>query len=615
MSKARKSLRAALLLLALVTLAAPATAAAATWSTVPTLAPESFSESALAGVSCTSASFCVAVGTADDNGAEFEAPANVGAFSEVWDGSSWRSVPTADAAGAGGALLSVSCASTSFCVAVGATRSGGDLFLMSSYHDGGRALVEVWNGVAWSIEPTPAGGRSNGGLDGVTCLSVSFCVAVGSTAPSHTAAGNAMVETWNGTAWKLRPTPSAARHGSPLVDVSCAGRNSCMAVGEYNANQKTGIVEGEALAEHWNGRRWSVEHPPVGPLYAPGLSGVSCPSRTECIAVGGYANGQGNSAGGPLVEQWRAGRWRRVTAGLPRFGWLWDTSCVGADRCIAVGRLDSALPLTSDHTSPLVLDWGGSRWARESIPPVPSPQTKYGIPDRLAPSLFGISCPAEGGCVAAGAQGSEGAYSPFVLSTDESFAEPTPALPAPKITTAPGATTTARTARLEFGSSLAGAGFECRLDGEGVAAALSHWGPCTSPQIYSHLSPGQKRFSVRAVVGGERSAAATREWTILKAGAPEPVVLPVVGDHANFHATCPLAEPCHERVVVKAGGKELARGDYSIPAHADRPVEIGLTATGRRLLAHRSELAATLVLENMRTGKRATVAVLLVRRG
>ena len=614
MSTPQNRIRAALLF-ALLTLAAIATPAeAASWSTVPTLAPEGFSESALAGVSCTSASFCMAVGTADDNGAEFKTPANVGAFSEIWDGSSWRVVPTADPAGAGSGLLSVSCVSPSFCVAVGATPSEGDVFLMSPYHGGARALVEVWNGLAWSIEPTPAGGRPNSGLEGVTCLSVSFCVAVGSSAPGHTSAGNAMVETWNGKAWKLRQTPFVARYGSPLLGISCSSPSSCTAVGLYNANPHTGVPENEALAEHWNGRRWSVAHPPGGGHYFPSLAAVACPGGAECIAVGHYLTSQNITAAGPLVERWRGGRWRRITAGLPKYGFLRGISCIAVDRCIAVGRLDRGFWLTSDKTSPLILSWNGSRWAREPAPSVPAPKTKEGTADSIAPALLGLSCPAQGGCTAVGVQGLAGTYAPLVQGTTESLAEPTPALPAPRITAGPGATTTSRTARLEFESGTAGVGFECRLGSDGVGAALSGWAPCSSPLSYSHLKPGQKRFSVRAVLGAGRSAAASREWTILEPGAPRPLVLPVVGHRASFHATCPLAERCHERVVVKAGGKELARGAYSIPAHADRQVEIGLTATGERLLADRSQLAATLVLENLHTHRRAEVAVLLERR-
>jgi hypothetical protein len=517
-------------------------------------------------------------------------------------------VPTADA-GVGAVLASVSCASPSFCVAVGGSHSVGWPVLTSGFSGEGRALVEVWDGGSWSIVRTPAGTRARSGLSGVSCISTSFCVAVGSTDR------DAMVEIWNGRAWKLARTPFVARQGSPLFGISCAGRNSCMAVGEYNANPRPGPPEGEVLAERWNGRRWSVESPPVLHLYAPALRGVSCPSRTECIAVGPVGTSPGATSPIPLVEHWRVGRWQRVTAGLPRYGSLMDISCVAADRCIAVGRLDSGHWLDDrDRTAPLILSWDGSRWAREATPPVPSFKTESGNPDPLSPLLFGSSCPPQGGCTAVGVQPAGGTNTPFVLSTNESFAEPIPAVPAPRITAAPSATTTVRTARLEFESSLAGASFECRLDGEGVGAALSRWSPCTSPQAYSRLSPGQKRFSVRAVVGAGRSAATSREWTILEPGAPKPIVLPVVGGRATFHATCPLAERCRERVTLKAGGKQLGRGGYSIAAGADEHVQIPLTATGRRLLAHRTQVAATLVIENLHTHKRAEVPVLLVRR-
>ncbi|MGH2940028.1 MAG: hypothetical protein ACRDPE_18100 [Solirubrobacterales bacterium] len=599
-------------LLMLAAIAAPAEGA--TWSTVPTLGPEGFSEGTLGSVSCTPPAFCVAVGTADDGYEEFEPPTHVASFSEVWDGSSWRVAPTADPVGAGAALASVSCVSPSFCVAVGGTHSDALSALRSGFYDASRALLEVWNGSSWSVVPTPAGARPHSGLSGVSCLSASFCIAVGSSFSEQATGQTPLLEVWNGSAWELQGTPFAARHGSPFFGITCASRNSCMAVGSYNANPHTGVPENEALAEHWNGHRWSVEHPPTGRLYFPSLEDVSCPSRSDCMAVGHYYTSQNDTANGPLVERWRAGRWKRVTAGLPKYASLTDVSCVGVDRCVAVGRHDTALWPADDKTSPLILSWDGSRWARESTPAVPSSTTESESLDPLGPFLFGISCPAQGGCTAVGVQPSGNTNAPLALSTSESFAEPTPAVPTPKITAAPGATTTGRTASFEFESNVAGATFECRLEGEGVVAALSRWIPCTSPRSYSALSPGQKRFSVRAVVDAARSAAATDEWTVLKPGAPKPVVLPVVGGHAIFHATCPLDERCRERVVVKAGAGELGSGGYSIPAGGSKHVQIRLTASGERLLAHRSQVAATLVIENLHTHKRAEVPVLLVRR-
>jgi hypothetical protein len=61
------------------------------------------------------------------------------------------------------------------------------------------------------------------------------------------------------------------------------------------------------LAEHWNGTKWDVQPTPFIPALSIGTSSppaVACPTRTACIAVGGY------EAPGPtsvtLAEQWTA---------------------------------------------------------------------------------------------------------------------------------------------------------------------------------------------------------------------------------------------------------------------------------------------------------------------
>ena len=86
--------------------------------------------SGFGGVSCPSASFCIAV---DDGGDAF-----------TYDGSSW-SAP--DGIFSSGGLMSVSCPSVSFCVAVG------------DFGEGGAALT--YNGSSWSaptvIDGTPFG--------------------------------------------------------------------------------------------------------------------------------------------------------------------------------------------------------------------------------------------------------------------------------------------------------------------------------------------------------------------------------------------------------------------------------------------------------------------------
>src|SRR2546427_1585311 len=64
-------------------------------------------------------------------------------------------------------LYDVSCVSVTFCVAVGGYRAPGEF----------RTLIESWDGRAWHIVPSPRPGDS--GLNGVSCVSVTSCTAVG----------------------------------------------------------------------------------------------------------------------------------------------------------------------------------------------------------------------------------------------------------------------------------------------------------------------------------------------------------------------------------------------------------------------------------------------------
>jgi len=75
-----------------------------------------------------------------------------------------------------GSLFSVSCASPSDCVAVGAyARSTGV----------NATLIEQWQGTAWPVvshpNPTPSKGS---GLFGIDCRVPATCVAVGDNAPT-----------------------------------------------------------------------------------------------------------------------------------------------------------------------------------------------------------------------------------------------------------------------------------------------------------------------------------------------------------------------------------------------------------------------------------------------
>ena len=121
-------------------------------------------QSTLAGVSCTSASDCMAAGTASPEGLWGKM------LTERWNGKHWSTVAGANPAPIlGSSLYGVSCTSSTNCFAAGSYLQTGD---RSS------TLVDHYNGISWSIAYRP---NISGTLAGVSCTSATSCVAVGGT--------------------------------------------------------------------------------------------------------------------------------------------------------------------------------------------------------------------------------------------------------------------------------------------------------------------------------------------------------------------------------------------------------------------------------------------------
>jgi hypothetical protein len=243
------------------------------WAIQPTPSPRGASDSALVGVSCTSASACTATGYYNTStGTELT-------LAERWNGAAWAIQPTSNPGGANGsALEGVSCTSASACTATGSynTSTGTEL-----------TLAERWNGTAWAIQhtPNPRGTHVIGILVGVSCTSASACTATGSYYAS-TGQGT-LAERWNGTAWTIQPTPNPHGNlGSYVYAVSCTSASACTAAGTYVTSTGTGTT----LAERWNGTAWAIQ-PTPNPRGATGsdLQGVSCTSASACTATGYYS--------------------------------------------------------------------------------------------------------------------------------------------------------------------------------------------------------------------------------------------------------------------------------------------------------------------------------------
>lgn len=365
-----------LLLSAAVWLGCSQAAVAARWriQRQPTSTPSSSPAPYLDGVSCVSVSFCAAVGW-------YSNPS--GGLAEFWDSGrlGWwlGSAPPTPAGGSAVRLHGVSCPSAEDCTAVGdywngsaqvtlaerwshnmwsieptpnPTGTGQDLSLNSvSCPRGGvvctavgGSLIERWDGSKWSIEHPPRDG-SGVNLEGVSCPSVSFCIAVGQHWSSHAVV--TLVERWNGSKWSIEHSPNPA-DGSPafltgrayLSDVSCPVVNVCTAVGRY----RKGKAE-MTLAERGIGNYWSIQHTP-NPRGGRnvGLHRVSCPSVRFCTAVGDYNTA--SHARVTLAERWN-GRWEKWTIekmpnppGGSRIA-LNGVSCWQASICTAIGDFET----------------------------------------------------------------------------------------------------------------------------------------------------------------------------------------------------------------------------------------------------------------------------------
>lgn len=190
-----------------------------TWTVLPTPLPPGAISAGLAGLSCASATSCMAAG--------FHGVAlgqGVRPLVMRWDGSTWSTVDTPDPSNAAGANFSrVSCSAPDACTAVG------------QYFDAnanqGRMLVQRWDGNTWADQPVPnPAGIDDARLRAVWCPAATACTAVGFTVTDQRL--RAFSQRWNGTGWTYHSVPEpAGATGSSLEGVSCPSANACVAVG------------------------------------------------------------------------------------------------------------------------------------------------------------------------------------------------------------------------------------------------------------------------------------------------------------------------------------------------------------------------------------------------
>jgi hypothetical protein len=299
---------------------------AAGWTVVTS--PNVGTSSALSAVSCASSSLCLAVGVSST------APSVGKPLSEKWNGTKMTVVPSPPLGSNVIELNGISCTSASFCIAVGRVfKSGGD-----------QILSEKWNGSTWTKLTSPTmGPGASVDLLGVSCKSTTFCMAVGWWTFEPT---EAFAMQWNGSSWTVETVPNDGNtEDNMLKSVSCATTSFCIAVGSGPGQ----------LIDRWNGTDWSI----VSTTANFALNGVRCRSTTFCIAVGAQGN---SSFVGTLAEKWNGTTWSVLStpnvSGSPA-NFLNSVSCTSATFCMAGGEDQSS----GSTQATLTEVWNGSTWA------------------------------------------------------------------------------------------------------------------------------------------------------------------------------------------------------------------------------------------------------------
>jgi hypothetical protein len=319
----------------------------------------------LSSVSCTSPSFCAAVGNRVTGWGTFAG------YSLIYNGHSW-SKPALRVKGPtergyrDAELEKVSCASPKFCAVSNNTGE-----------------VLVYNGRSWS---EPVKSYPKGRLVGMVCPAISRCIAavdvfsqevasftIAEGGTSHMAVPpfqEAFALTFNGNAWSV-PTVLPVDVGS----LACPTASFCLAFG---GAAKGG--EAHSFAVTFNGHTWSPEQ--VSSIVGASLS--SCASQSFCV-VGGTFSMLTFSEG-----LWSAPEPLPVATGKDLFVAL---SCPSASFCLALSASGQArYHLTSPRPPPVPSERRSTLYVRPtSVRPGGSVRV-FG----LVPSRYGqlIPCPA-----------------------------------------------------------------------------------------------------------------------------------------------------------------------------------------------------------------------------
>jgi hypothetical protein len=261
-----------------------------------------------------------------------------------FDGSSWRVVQSPNVKGNSNTVLTdVAALSADDAWAVGSSGCAIERI---------RPVAEHWDGVRWSMVPTPSPGSFDV-FAAVAAVSSTDVWALGST---QRAKWRTLAEHWDGASWSVVPSPSVTDLDE-LVSASASTSDDVWAVGSGPSG-----ASDIPIALHWDGTSWQAVPVPT-PDNLPGfLKSVFARSPSDTWAVGGYQLDDGSVR--PLALRWDGRHWHATSVPLVGTSAALD-SVSGAPG----GELWAAgFETDASGTRALVLRFEGGTWVVQDPP-------------------------------------------------------------------------------------------------------------------------------------------------------------------------------------------------------------------------------------------------------
>ncbi len=228
-------------------------------------------------------------------------------------------------------------------------------------HVDSNTLIEHWNGSAWKIVPSPSEG-SRSALVSISADSSGDAWAVGQFFINNNNSAT-LIEHWNGSAWTIVSSPNGNNQNNQLSGVVSLSATNAWAVGFSNQLNSPQSVP---LIEHWDGHSWSVVNIPITSSIV-ALHAITAVSANDIWAVGEQVDNQNNAIN--LEMHWNGQLWSIAPAAIfPNLGQtLTSVTAVSSTDVWAVGSFG---PTNGEMFQPLALHWNGKQWSMVATPTI-----------------------------------------------------------------------------------------------------------------------------------------------------------------------------------------------------------------------------------------------------